>query len=66
LAIVNVVKENLNDPDSFEHVETKFKLMDDYAVVIIKYRAKNGFNVVRLSQVAAKIDYDCQVIEVLE
>ena len=64
LALVNYIKENLHDADSFEHVETKFKLMDGYAVVIMKYRAKNGFNAMRLNQVTAKINYDCQVLEV--
>ena len=64
LPLVKYVKENLHDADSFEHVETKFKLMDDYAIVFMKYRAKNGFNAMRLSQVTAKINYDCQVLEV--
>lgn len=66
LPLVNYVKENLHDADSFEHVETKFKLMDGYVVVVMKYRAKNGFNAMRLNQVTAKINYDCQVIEVTE
>ena len=65
LPLVKYVKKNLHDPDSFEHVETKFKLMDSYAVVVMEYRAKNGFNAMRLNQVTAKINYDCQVIEIV-
>lgn len=64
-SLVKLVKENLHDADSFEHVETKFKLMDGFAVVIMKYKAKNGFNAMRLNQITAKINYDCQVVEIL-
>jgi len=66
LSLVRLVKENLHDPDSFEHVETRFKLMDDCAIVVMKYRAKNGFNAIRLEEITAKINFDCEVVEVNE
>lgn len=65
LELVRLVKENLNDPDSFEHVETGFKILDDYALVVMKYRAKNQFNAKVLTRVTAKINFDCQVIEII-
>ena len=39
------IKENLNDPSSFEHVETRFTDHEDgTATVWMKYRGKNSFN----------------------
>ena len=41
----NYIEENLNDPSSFEHVETRYKDNNDgTATVWMKYRGKNAFN----------------------
>lgn len=66
LPLVKYVKEHLHNPDSFEHVETKFILKDSYALVFMKYRAKNGFNALILNTITAKVDFDCQVVEIIE
>ena len=61
------IKENLNDPSSFEYVETRFKVAGNYAIVIMTYRAKNSFNAIITKQVKAKIKVsDCSIIEILE
>ncbi|WP_434438390.1 hypothetical protein [Sphingobacterium faecium] len=40
----NYIKDNLNDPSSFEHVETRYTDNKDGTVnVIMKYRGKNPF-----------------------
>ena len=40
----NYIKDNLNDPSSFEHVETRYTDNKDGTVnVIMKYRGKNAF-----------------------
>lgn len=62
-----LIRENLNDPDSFEHVETKYRLQKDYAVVTMKFRGSNAFGAIVLNQVTAKISLkDCIVLEVLQ
>ncbi|MDJ0838941.1 MAG: hypothetical protein QNK37_20645 [Acidobacteriota bacterium] len=38
------VKFVLNDPASFQHVETRHMITDEGMVVIMKFRAKNAFN----------------------
>jgi DNA-directed RNA polymerase subunit RPC12/RpoP len=37
------VKARLKDPDSYEHIETRYTDRGDYISVYMKYRAKNGF-----------------------
>ena len=37
------VKAGLKDPDSYEHIETRYTDKGDYISVYMKYRAKNGF-----------------------
>lgn len=60
-----LVKRSMNDPDSFDHVETLYKLYKDYAVVIMKFRGKNAFNATVVNSVTAKVDLkDCEVLEV--
>ena len=65
--LVRIVKENMNDPDSFEHAETLYKLFKDYAVVVMKYRGKNDFGALVLGSVTAKVNIeDGSVISIEE
>lgn len=65
--VVNAVKNNLRDPSSFEHIETKVSLVskDDEQVVIMKYRARNGFGGMNVESVVALIkNSNCTVKEI--
>jgi hypothetical protein len=44
-ATVNYVKENLRDPDSYQHIKTSITPVDKDGnhMLIMQYRAKNGF-----------------------
>ena len=64
-ALSNLIKDNLNDPDSYEHVKTIFRDDNDYIFVITKYRAKNGFGAKVLNAVSAKVDFEGNVIEIV-
>lgn len=63
--LVNLIKENLNDPKSFDHVETNYWDRGDYLTVKMKYRAKNAFGGLILQNVTAKSDYKTNVISVI-
>lgn len=43
--LVNAVKAQMRDPDSFEHIETRISPVDaqGHNAVIMQFRAKNGF-----------------------
>ena len=65
--VVDAVKNNLRDPSSFEHIETKVSLVskDDEQVVIMKYRARNGFGGMNIESVVALIkNSNCTVKEI--
>ncbi len=64
--LVALVKQNLKDPASFEHIETTFWCQEKYSIVSMKYRARNEFGGFVVEVVKAKISYQCEVIEILE
>lgn len=64
--LVRYVKKNLNDPNSFEHVDTGFWNMRDHAMVIMKFRSRNGFGAVILTSIKAKISWDCEILAIIE
>ena len=41
--LTKVIKSNLRDPDTYEHIETTYEINGDSVNVMTKYRAKNGF-----------------------
>lgn len=64
--LVKLVKANMNDKKSFEHEGTTYSTLDDYAVIIMKFRGKNAFGNMVLNSVKAKVSYDCEVLEIME
>ena len=63
--LVKLVKKNLNDPKSFEHVETVYSDKGTYILVKMTYRAKNAFGGLVLQNITAKSDYESQTISVI-
>ncbi len=63
--LTKMIKENLNDPNSFEHIETKFKDNGDFIYVFTTFTAKNGFGGRIKQTVSAKVDFNGNVIEII-
>jgi RNA polymerase subunit RPABC4/transcription elongation factor Spt4 len=57
------VRKNLNDPDSYQHIETKYLDKTDHIFVITKFRAKNAFGAFVVNTAAAKTNLDGSIIE---
>lgn len=64
--LTKVIKESMNDPKSYEHVETKYWDMGDHLVVTTTFRGKNAFGGVVKNWVKARTDLDGNVLEVIE
>jgi hypothetical protein len=57
------VEKSLRDPDSFEHVETKITPVDvnNEHLVVMEFRAKNGFGGKNVGTATATIDGSCKM-----
>ena len=60
------IKDNMNDPDSYEHEKTTYLETPNYLVVTTKYRGKNKFGGLVLQESMFKVNYEGQVLEVLQ
>ncbi len=60
--LVELVKENMNDPKSFEHIETKYKDTSDGLDLYMKFRGKNAFGGLVINEVNAHADYKTKYI----
>lgn len=68
ISLVKLVKENMNDPDSFQHVETTY---EDKGIgvgfyVHMKYRGNNAFGGVVTEIVSADANYIGNSIEIID
>lgn len=61
-----VVKRAMNDPDSYEHVETEYWDRRDYLIVKTTFRGKNAFGGVVTNTVMAKVDLRGNVLEIMK
>lgn len=62
--LTDLIKKSMNDPDSYEHIETRFKDNADHIFVIAKFRGANAFGGKVINTVSAKVDFSGNVIEI--
>jgi hypothetical protein len=59
------IKNQMNDPDSYKHVETTHGEKDGNILVVTKFRGKNKFGGVVTSWMMAKTDKTCHILEIV-
>ncbi len=59
------IEQSMNDPDSYEHVETVYWDMKSHLVVKTTFRGKNAFGGLVINWVKAKVDLDGNVLAVI-
>lgn len=62
--LVNFIKKRMNDPKSFEHINTSYKDKGSYIDVYMKFRGINAQGVLVLNQIKAKMSINGEVISV--
>jgi hypothetical protein len=60
-----MIKENCRNPDSYEHIETRFIDKGNYLFIVTKYRAQNGFGGMSIGKVSANVDFKGNVIKII-
>jgi hypothetical protein len=60
------IKKNMNDPDSYKHVETRYVDLETYLIVTTTFRGKNGFGGVVTNNITAKVDMNGNILEVVK
>lgn len=58
------VRDNMNDPSSFEHIETTYSDKGNYLLVKMKFRGKNALGTKVVNVVTAKMDIDGNVLSI--
>lgn len=64
--LVSFVKRTMNDPKSFEHVETRFSDKGDHVYLVMQFRGKNAFGGTVSQTIAAKAAIDGAIIEIVD
>lgn len=62
--VVEAVKKAMNDPKSFEHVETGYIDKGEYILVKMVFRGKNAFGALVKNTVYAKVDIEGNVLTI--
>jgi hypothetical protein len=56
------IKENMNDPSSYDHVETNYSDKGTFILVQTKFRGKNAFGAKVLQMATAKVDIEGNIL----
>ena len=64
--LTRLIKEAMNDPRSYEHVETTYIDRGDYLVVTTTFRGRNAFGALVKNSVTAHARLDGSVIAIVE
>lgn len=67
IPLVKLVKKNMNDPKSFEHIETVYKAGEVGTGITVEmtYRGKNGFGGLVKGKVTGYADYESDTIMIM-
>ena len=63
--LTKLIKESMNDPSSYKHVETRYADKGEHLIVVTTFRGKNSFGGVVKNSVTAKVDLDGNVISII-
>lgn len=66
IKLTRIIKDSMNDPDSFEHIESKYWDEGDHLIIIESFRGKNAFWGIVKNSVKAKVSIDGNDIQVVE
>lgn len=64
-ALSRLIEDNMRDPDSYEHIETRFRDDKNSIFVVTKFRGANGFGGMTIQTVSAKVDFNGNVLEIV-
>lgn len=59
------IKDKMNDPDSYEHIQTIDIDKGTYLIVTTRFRGKNAFGAKIINVVKAKVDLDGNVLKII-
>ena len=60
-----MIEEKCRNPDSYEHIDTRYRDDGNSIYVITKYRAENGFGGMTIGTVSANVDFKGNVINIV-
>ncbi|WP_420465583.1 hypothetical protein [Panacagrimonas sp.] len=63
--LTDFIKRSMNDPDSYEHVETRYSDNGSYLTVTTTFRGANAFGGKVLNSMTARTDLRGNVLEIL-
>jgi hypothetical protein len=59
------IKKNCRNPESYEHIETRFRDDGNSIYVTTKYRAENGFGGMNIETLSARVDFEGNILEII-
>ena len=60
-----MIEEKCRNPDSYEHIDSRYRDDGNSIYVITKYRAENGFGGMTIGTVSANVDFKGNVINIV-
>lgn len=64
IELTKFIKESMNDPDSYEHIQTTYQDINNEIIIHTIFRGKNAYGGVVKQSISATIDLNCNIIEI--
>lgn len=64
IELTKFIKESMNDPDSYEHIQTTYQDINNEIIIHTTFRGKNAFGGVVKQSISATISLNCNIIEI--
>ena len=61
--LTKYIKDSMNDPDSYEHIKTRYLTFREYMIVETEFRGKNAYGILVKNKVEAKVSYGGELLD---
>jgi hypothetical protein len=65
-ALEKHIKKRMNNPDSYEHIDTKYYDRGDFIIVTTRFRGANAFGGLVVNEMTAKAGLDGHLLEIID
>lgn len=66
IELTKYIKDNMNNPNSFEHIKTVYSINGDILIVTTEFRGSNAFGGIVKNSITATIDLNGKILEIVK
>lgn len=66
IRLEQIIKDTMNDPDSYKHFETRYKDVGNYLIITTTFGGKNSFGGFVKNTISVKVSFNGNILQIIK